>query len=79
MVIVDLTDPFVDGGFAAAIFDIVVGLFVESKLSTGKILVFDEAHKVWLILIINNFLLNITQSTLQNQMHLNVWLTIYCS
>lgn len=46
MVIVDLTDPFVDATFAAALFDIVVGLFVETKVSTGKILVFDEAHKV---------------------------------
>ncbi|RPD66710.1 P-loop containing nucleoside triphosphate hydrolase protein [Lentinus tigrinus ALCF2SS1-6] len=43
--IVDLSDPFIDPGSASSLFEIATRLFVRAKLSTGKVLVVDEAHK----------------------------------
>ncbi|KAH7101569.1 hypothetical protein BKA62DRAFT_770583 [Auriculariales sp. MPI-PUGE-AT-0066] len=45
MVLVDLTDPFLDGLTAAILFDIVLGAFMQWQTPTGKIVVLDEAHK----------------------------------
>lgn len=45
LVIVDLRDPFTNSSLVVALFDIVVGLFVEKKMDTGKVLLLDEAHK----------------------------------
>ncbi|KZV91508.1 hypothetical protein EXIGLDRAFT_648219 [Exidia glandulosa HHB12029] len=45
MVLVDLTDPFMDGLMASVLFDIVLGSFMGWKSATGKIVVLDEAHK----------------------------------
>eukprot|EP00158_Paraphelidium_tribonemae_P009079 Partr_v1_DN28762_c1_g1_i1_m62958 putative Inherit from NOG: Conserved hypothetical, protein len=45
LVIVDLTDPFIDTGAACALFDIMLGLFMETKVDSGKVVVLDEAHK----------------------------------
>ena len=44
--IVDLTDPFLNVASASALFDIVLSLYLETEISTGKLLVLDEAHKV---------------------------------
>ena len=44
--IVDLTDPFLNAASASALFDIVLSLYLETEISTGKLLVLDEAHKV---------------------------------
>ncbi|KAH7094195.1 hypothetical protein BKA62DRAFT_42724 [Auriculariales sp. MPI-PUGE-AT-0066] len=45
MVLVDLTDPFLDGLTAAVLFDIVLGAFMQWQTNTGKMVVLDEAHK----------------------------------
>jgi len=44
--IVDLTDPFLNAASASALFDIVLSLYLETEIPTGKLLVLDEAHKV---------------------------------
>jgi hypothetical protein len=44
--IVDLTDPLLNAASANALFDIVLSLYLETEISTGKLLVLDEAHKV---------------------------------
>ena len=47
LVIVDLTDPFLDITTACALFEMVMGLFVEHPAGgAGKLLLLDEAHKV---------------------------------
>ncbi|PVF91524.1 hypothetical protein CPB86DRAFT_770568 [Serendipita vermifera] len=38
LVIIDLSDPFVDSTTAAMLFDICLGLFIEWKVSTGKLI-----------------------------------------
>ncbi|KAH7101551.1 P-loop containing nucleoside triphosphate hydrolase protein [Auriculariales sp. MPI-PUGE-AT-0066] len=45
MVLVDLTDPFLNGEFASLLFDIVLGSFMGWNSPTGRIVVLDEAHK----------------------------------
>ncbi|KAI0722199.1 P-loop containing nucleoside triphosphate hydrolase protein [Cerioporus squamosus] len=45
LTIVDLSDPFIDPGSACSLFEIATRLFVRAELSTGKVLVVDEAHK----------------------------------
>ncbi|KAL5508439.1 hypothetical protein ACEPAH_6058 [Sanghuangporus vaninii] len=45
LTIVDLSDPFIDPASACGIFEIIVRLFVRTKVDTGKVLVVDEAHK----------------------------------
>ncbi|KIY48600.1 P-loop containing nucleoside triphosphate hydrolase protein, partial [Fistulina hepatica ATCC 64428] len=45
LVIVDLTDPFVDDKDAGLMFNMILSLFVEWKTQAGKIAVLDEAHK----------------------------------
>jgi len=45
LVIVDLRDPFTNSALVIALFEIIVGLFVEHPMSTGKVLLLDEAHK----------------------------------
>ena len=44
--IVDLSDPFIDPSSACSLFEIITRLFTRAELSTGKVLVVDEAHKV---------------------------------
>lgn len=44
--IVDLTDPFINSSAASALFDMALSLYLETKISSGKLLVLDEAHKV---------------------------------
>ncbi|KAI9628854.1 hypothetical protein H4Q26_018398, partial [Puccinia striiformis f. sp. tritici PST-130] len=45
LVIVDLRDPFTNSSLVIALFEIIVGLFVEQRMETGKVLLLDEAHK----------------------------------
>ncbi|KAJ7753541.1 hypothetical protein B0H16DRAFT_1886945 [Mycena metata] len=45
LVLVDLTDPFLDGLTAGVLFDIVLGAFTQWKTACGKVVVLDEAHK----------------------------------
>jgi len=48
LVIVDLSDPFLDGASAATLFEIILGVFVEWRSHSRrsrKIIVLDEAHK----------------------------------
>lgn len=47
LTIVDLSDPFIDPGSACGLFEIVTRLFVRAEVETGKVLVVDEAHKVF--------------------------------
>jgi DNA helicase HerA-like ATPase len=44
--VVDLTDPFISASAAGALFDIVLSLYLEIEIPSGKLLVLDEAHKV---------------------------------
>lgn len=44
--IIDLSCPFVDPNLACVMFNIAISLYLESGLSTGKIIAIDEAHKV---------------------------------
>ncbi|KAJ7854935.1 hypothetical protein B0H14DRAFT_2353441, partial [Mycena olivaceomarginata] len=45
LVLVDLTDPFLDGLTAAVLFDAVLGIFTQWRTACGKLVVLDEAHK----------------------------------
>ncbi|KAJ7203056.1 hypothetical protein GGX14DRAFT_369856, partial [Mycena pura] len=45
LVLVDLTDPFLDGLTAAVLFDAVLGAFTQWQTTSGKLVVLDEAHK----------------------------------
>lgn len=54
MIVLDLSDPFLDVGSACALFHIAMGLFVDHQAGgfsadqqqqVGKLVVFDEAHK----------------------------------
>ncbi|CAE7198101.1 unnamed protein product [Rhizoctonia solani] len=45
LTIIDLSDPFIDPGSAAGLFDIVLRLFIRADVGTGKVCVVDEAHK----------------------------------
>ncbi|KAJ7318410.1 hypothetical protein DFH08DRAFT_1086620 [Mycena albidolilacea] len=45
LVLVDLTDPFLDGLTASVLFDIVLGTFIQWQTVCGKLVVLDEAHK----------------------------------
>ncbi|KAG6911714.1 hypothetical protein DXG01_007964 [Tephrocybe rancida] len=45
LTVIDLSDPFIDPVSACGLFEIVTRLFVRSDVSTGKVLVVDEAHK----------------------------------
>jgi len=47
LTIIDLTDPFIDAGQANALFEIATRLFERAPVNTGKVLVVDEAHKVF--------------------------------
>jgi hypothetical protein len=38
LVIVDLRDPFTNSSLVIALFEILVGLFVERRMETGKVL-----------------------------------------
>lgn len=69
LVIIDLSDPFVDGTTAAMLFDICLGLFIEWKVSTGKLIVLDEAHKYLTNSDANQFTKRIC-STIRQQRHL---------
>ena len=44
--IVDLSCPFVDANMACVLFNIGIGLFLQSDRITGKLIAMDEAHKV---------------------------------
>lgn len=46
LTIVDLSCPFVDADTACALFDMCLGVFLEQKMDTGRIIALDEAHKV---------------------------------
>ncbi|KAJ7639330.1 hypothetical protein FB45DRAFT_424867 [Roridomyces roridus] len=45
LVLIDLTDPFLDGLTAAVLFDSVMGSFIQWQTPCGKLVVLDEAHK----------------------------------
>lgn len=47
--IIDLSCPFVDANMACILFNIGIRLYLESGLSTGKVIAVDEAHKVRLV------------------------------
>ena len=44
--IIDLTDPFINASAAGSLFDIALSLYLETSITSGKLLVLDEAHKV---------------------------------
>ena len=44
--VIDLSCPFVDANMACVLFNIGMSLYLESELTTGKIIAVDEAHKV---------------------------------
>lgn len=46
LTIIDLSCPFVDANMACVLFNIGVGLYLESGLTIGKVIAVDEAHKV---------------------------------
>ncbi|KAJ7675529.1 hypothetical protein B0H17DRAFT_839004, partial [Mycena rosella] len=58
LVLVDLTDPFLDGLTATVLFDIVLGTFTNWQTVHGKIVVLDEAHKY----LVNSDSARLTQS-----------------
>ncbi|KAJ7639331.1 hypothetical protein FB45DRAFT_1055469 [Roridomyces roridus] len=45
LVLIDLTDPFLDGLTASVLFDSVLGSFIDWQTTCGKLVVLDEAHK----------------------------------
>ncbi|KAF8187861.1 hypothetical protein K438DRAFT_1433992, partial [Mycena galopus ATCC 62051] len=58
LVLVDLTDPFLDGLTAAVLFDTVLGAFTQWQTTSGKVVVLDEAHKY----LVNSNSARLTQS-----------------
>ena len=44
--VIDLSCPFVDANMACVLFNIGLNLYLESGLTTGKVIAIDEAHKV---------------------------------
>ncbi|KAJ7051201.1 hypothetical protein C8F01DRAFT_1176196 [Mycena amicta] len=69
LVLVDLTDPFLDGLTAGVLFDIVLGVFTQWQTACGKLVVLDEAHKY----LTNSDSARLTQSvssTIRLQRHL---------
>jgi hypothetical protein len=46
--IIDLSCPFVDANLACILFKIGMDMYLESGSTTGKVIVVDEAHKVYL-------------------------------
>ncbi|KAJ7773964.1 hypothetical protein B0H16DRAFT_1510550 [Mycena metata] len=69
MVLVDLTDPFLDGLTATVLFDIILGTFTQWETASGKLVVLDEAHKY----LVNSDTARLTQSltnTIRLQRHL---------
>ncbi|KAF7328522.1 p-loop containing nucleoside triphosphate hydrolase protein [Mycena venus] len=71
LVLVDLTDPFLDGVTAAVLFDIVLGAFTQWQTVCGKLVVLDEAHKY----LVNSETARLTQSisnTIRLQRHLAI-------
>ncbi|KAJ7697496.1 hypothetical protein B0H14DRAFT_3655855, partial [Mycena olivaceomarginata] len=58
LVLVDLTDPFLDGLTAAVLFDTVLGTFTQWQTVCGKLVVLDEAHKY----LVNSDSARLTQS-----------------
>ena len=44
--IVDLSCPFVDANTACTLFNICIGMYLESNPTVGKLIAVDEAHKV---------------------------------
>ncbi|KAJ7479072.1 hypothetical protein FB451DRAFT_1350976 [Mycena latifolia] len=58
LVLVDLTDPFLDGLTAGVLFDIVLGVFTQWQTVCGKLVVLDEAHKY----LVNSESTRLTQS-----------------
>ncbi|KAG8749489.1 hypothetical protein FRC14_001329 [Serendipita sp. 396] len=69
LIIIDLSDPFVDGTTAAMLFDICLGLFIEWKTNSGKLIVLDEAHKYLTSVDANRFTKSIC-SIIRQQRHL---------
>ncbi|KAG8816895.1 hypothetical protein FRC19_011719 [Serendipita sp. 401] len=69
LIVIDLSDPFVDGTTAAMLFDICLGLFIEWKTNTGKLIVLDEAHKYLTNADANRFTKSIC-SIIRQQRHL---------
>lgn len=49
LTIVDLSDPFIDPASACGLFEVLTRLFVRADVGTGKVLVVDEAHKVFIV------------------------------
>ncbi|KAF5369965.1 hypothetical protein D9758_001180 [Tetrapyrgos nigripes] len=45
LTIIDLSDPFLDPASACGLFEVIIRLFIRAEVSTGKVLVVDEAHK----------------------------------
>ncbi|KAJ7041472.1 hypothetical protein C8F04DRAFT_994581 [Mycena alexandri] len=69
VVLVDLTDPFLDGLTATVLFDIILGTFTQWETALGKLVVLDEAHKY----LVNSDTARLTQSltnTIRLQRHL---------
>jgi hypothetical protein len=48
VIIIDLSCPFVDANTACVLFNIGMGMYLESNSTTGKVVVVDEAHKICL-------------------------------
>ena len=46
LTIIDLSCPFVDANMACMLFNIGISMYLESGLTTGKVIALDEAHKV---------------------------------
>ncbi|KAG8782690.1 hypothetical protein FRC19_007403 [Serendipita sp. 401] len=69
LIVIDLSDPFVDGTTAAMLFDICLGLFIEWKTNSGKLIVLDEAHKYLTNADANRFTKSIC-SIIRQQRHL---------
>jgi DNA helicase HerA-like ATPase len=72
LVVVDLTDNFVDASAASALFEIIIGLFTEATANTGKVLVMDEAHKYITTSDGSKALVNTILSLVRQQRHIGL-------
>ncbi|KAF8540664.1 hypothetical protein BDD12DRAFT_561818 [Trichophaea hybrida] len=70
LVVVDLSDPFVDEATACSLFDICLNLFLDRPPRHGKVIALDEAHKYMTVTAAAQKFTDTLLSTIRQQRHL---------
>ncbi|KAF8254092.1 hypothetical protein K440DRAFT_592903 [Wilcoxina mikolae CBS 423.85] len=70
LVVVDLSDPFVDEATACSLFDICLNLFLDRPPRHGRVIALDEAHKYMTVTAAAQKFTDTLLSTIRQQRHL---------